>query len=1421
MTGVMRIKKYKLLIFAIILSLIAPLSVYGVASVPVPSQAERQMQSETEFLVALDPNFAGEVLAGQTELFTIGGDESDADSAVIDSVGGPATAEATAEAAAKPAAPHVGKGGVKGKKIPNGLLKKASNGKEAHIKNLERYKERRIGNEPVLICVEAENKDKMHEAMEYVSMCEGVLYTEPLAYYYTDEFDDPRAPEQWALSLIDAFDVWDGNDNLPSVTIAFVDTGLRLSHEDLAASIVPGYDFFDADQDPSDMNGHGTHVAGIAASINNNQKGIASPAGGAKILPVRVLGPNGKGDGVQVANGIYYAADRGAQIINVSFGSTTSSIAVKNAVEYAQAKGCLIVASAGNDYAKNSIQYPAALDGVIIASSLAANSNYVVVESDFSNYSPEYAYRTIHAPGSGILSTDFSGNSSYSIKNGTSMAAPYISGMAAALLAKGDFTGSLYDELLRETVSIPRYYISGSNIIADPNGAYMHVLNDNGNMDTYKNQVFEVRFDGSGSPIPSTQYVNFGERVTKPETDPALFGYNFLGWKRTGENQYYDFSRPVLTSFTINATWEIINKYKITVQSDGNGYAFADAPEALEDAQVAAIATPNIGYRFKEWQIVSGAPIFSGTGLNDNPISFTVPKGAVNLRAVFEPLSTVGASIDLSFVPAGAASNDDASVIYLSDKAGKKVYSIDTKTFDQKSVSFDLAPDSMFYKDGKLYVALCGHYRGHTIDENEQYGAYAVIDCASFSTAAQYEIETDPYGIVVSSADNVYISSGSGQLTTIYGYDQDGKVITQGRINPRSPIGYNPVLDKIYAITTDTSPRSMSAYPILPDGKFDDGDDNPTSYDWPYHGNFSSTSDFRITPDGDYIFNSAGYVLQCKNDPSEDMIKTRNLSSGYVDIAFDLPNNVFYTSMANKNIYSYSYDTFLPQNSYSAYSGAPQRIFVNSEDIIALTKEAKNTYRVEQITKHAIHDRSHTVEVLQDGNGAAAANVSAAEGGERITLLAVPDYGSVFKNWEVVSGGASLSFEFEPLTAFTMPEGDVTLKAVFEQAESLPINGATLSFIPADAVSDDEGAFIYLSDKVRKRVYRVDTSTYKQEYLSFNFMPESMCYKDGLLYVSLCEQEHSSYWNDESQRGEFAVIDCGPFAVKSRYRIDIDPYDIVVSGDNTVYISSGSGHWTSIYGYDPGQNGANIAKGQIRQKSTIDYNAALNKIYAITTDMSAQNMSAYVLLSDGSFFDRGGDSGTYTNWNYNGNFPSAANFKVSPDGKYIFNGIGYILHCSADLNIDMIKYMDLENGFNDIAFSFSDESAEYIYYIAPDNDRREVQSYDYNSNTPLDTYYAKYGNPERIFIAGDGVVALTKTENDVYYIEWAKEGYDNLTLGGSVSITGTAQFGRPLTADVSGLTTAPGASLGSLNYQWARGPYNIPGATGAEYTPVL
>ncbi len=238
--------------------------------------------------------------------------------------------------------------------------------------------------------------------------------------------NDPDYDRQWALPHIQAEIAWDDIDQLRDITVAVIDTGVCMSHEDLVDRVLEnGYDFVDNDDDPDDVFGHGCSVAGIIAANIDNGIGIAGFAPNSSILPVRVLGPSGSGSMADVAAGIVYAADEGADIINLSLGSAVGSQVTKDAVDHAIEKGVTVIASAGNS-AGALPGYPARYEGVVAVGAIDPDG----ARSSFSNKGGD-----IWAPGRDVHTTYL--NDGYKALNGTSFSAPYVSAMAAILEGMG------------------------------------------------------------------------------------------------------------------------------------------------------------------------------------------------------------------------------------------------------------------------------------------------------------------------------------------------------------------------------------------------------------------------------------------------------------------------------------------------------------------------------------------------------------------------------------------------------------------------------------------------------------------------------------------------------------------------------------------------------------------------------------------------------------------------------------------------------------------------------------------------------------------------------------------------------------------------------------------------------------------------
>src|SRR5262245_939688 len=196
---------------------------------------------------------------------------------------------------------------------------------------------------------------------------------------------------------IDAFEAWDTTRGKDTVVIAIVDSGIDQDHPDLAGKIV-GNANFTTSPTVDDLWGHGTHVAGIAAAVTDNATGVAGVCPDCKLLNVKVLDDTANGAWDWVANGIIYAADNGAQVINLSLGGLDNSATVGAAVDYAWGKGAVVVAAAGNNGSSVPF-YPAAFEKVIAV----ANTDRNDLRHTSSNYGASWV--DVAAPGAAIFST--------------------------------------------------------------------------------------------------------------------------------------------------------------------------------------------------------------------------------------------------------------------------------------------------------------------------------------------------------------------------------------------------------------------------------------------------------------------------------------------------------------------------------------------------------------------------------------------------------------------------------------------------------------------------------------------------------------------------------------------------------------------------------------------------------------------------------------------------------------------------------------------------------------------------------------------------------------------------------------------------------------------------------------------------------
>ncbi len=341
-----------------------------------------------------------------------------------------------------------------------------------------------------LVKIKIPDNKTVKEMVEYFNQQPGVEFSSANYKVYAQAIPNDKyyISDQTAHLSANLEAAWDFRKYSNSIVVAVLDTGIVPNHPDLNSNLLTGANFIDGtnNNDPSDYNldtdikdyntdaSHGTHVAGIIGAVTDNETGIAGVSWGVDILPVKVLNVDRTGDIFDIIEGIYYSVDRGADIINMSLGleynkSQASDDLIKimeefeESIEYANNRGIVLVAAAGNNGWDDKIMYPAAFSEVIAVGASADN-----ILADYSNYSSDL---DILAPGGdisrniGILSTSGSYNTNdksftkeYVLMEGTSMSAAYVSGVSALLLESGIKSYNIKNLLLKTAAEYSNSY---------------------------------------------------------------------------------------------------------------------------------------------------------------------------------------------------------------------------------------------------------------------------------------------------------------------------------------------------------------------------------------------------------------------------------------------------------------------------------------------------------------------------------------------------------------------------------------------------------------------------------------------------------------------------------------------------------------------------------------------------------------------------------------------------------------------------------------------------------------------------------------------------------------------------------------------------------------------------------------------------
>lgn len=603
-------------------------------------------------------------------------------------------------------------------------------------------------------------------------------------------------------------------------------------------------------------------------------------------------------------------------------------------------------------------------------------------------------------------------------------------------------------------------------------------------------------------------------------------------------------------------------------------------------------------------------------------------------------------------------------VVYFVSPNAKKIYALNYETKALQSLDFVLKPGRMKMYQGELFVTL-----SPSPDLNEN-GSIAIVDSDTFTLKDTLPVDTNPYDIVIDHDGYLYVVPYTDPYKII-SYDRHTKqkisVFAQATMPGYAEI--DPVKNRIISAGNNIFSMEVSQGKLLhyyPDSAVN----HPLDYL------------FFISPDGKYVFNASGLVLNNRLQPVTNIAEYM-FSSG---ITFDLDHDRFFAKHTNVvTAYDYRQGTADQDN-----------LFPVTGTFTTLGNICYLYYQSGMLISVSALDNAYS------------------PGGQYfLEVYPVPDDGLP---------------NTDPMA---FPGNEVPIPVLIPQSPRL--KSLPLDFEPLDSLLDPNRPVLYLTGKNTKSVYALNYDTNRMAEIPFQNQPEKLAFYNDTLYVTLTTG-HVTY-TTQPLHGEIGIIDADNFSNKDKMAIETDPYDLAVDRDGNLIILPGSNQWQSILSYSGLTKTKLPSSTTIYAKSIGEINPITNTLYTLSNDRSHASTYNSFVINNGMFSQNvrpfAGDDDNIVN----------TNFRFSPDGQYLFNGSGmvYNLNQGPATKINSFRDIafDLENsrfftGKNDgtvTIYEYNNQNLGNVFH--------ELGSFKNNSDITALQY-----RDNRLLIVGNNVVKI-------------------------------------------------------------------------------